>query len=142
PSANVYTKKIDLAENGIGDGASPRGSLTFYNGKFYGTTYDGGINQRGVIFEWDPAINVYTKKIDFGGSYLGHPAGPLGNLTLNGSKFYGMVPSGNNGEGIIFEWDPVTNVYSKKIDLGSGTHVEASLTFSGGKAYGMTGGGG
>ena len=112
------------------------------NGKFYGMTSGGGANHVGVIFEWDPATNIYIKKIDLDNT-IG--CSPYGSLTLSGGKFYGMTnEGGTNGAGVIFEWDPVTNIYIKKIDLSSttGSYPYGTLTLSGGKFYGMTGGGG
>ena len=108
-----------------------------YNGKLYGMTRMGGSNDAGLIFEWDPITNVYTKKIDF----FSNGAFPEGSLTLYAGKFYGMTSLGgiNNG-GVIFEWDPVTNVYSKKIDLSTanGNRPYGNLVMHGGKFYAMT----
>lgn len=143
PSTNVFTKKIDF--DGSAKGSRPEGSLTFFNGKFYGMTYAGGTNDLGVIFEWDPSNNNYTKKIDFDGSTKGR--NPLGSLTLLNGKFYGMTygdGSVANDGAIIFEWDPSNNNFIKKIDFdGSsgntkGKAPHGSLTFSGSKFYGMT----
>ncbi len=41
------------------------GFLTFSNGKFYGMTLGGGVNNQGTIYEWDPVTNIYGKKFDF-----------------------------------------------------------------------------
>jgi uncharacterized repeat protein (TIGR03803 family) len=140
PATNTYTKKIDF--NGT-NGRGPSGNLTISNGKFYGMTYVGGANNFGVIFEWDPATNIYTKKIDFTGT---NGRSPLGSLTLNGGKFYGMTfVGGSNDYGVIFEWDPATNTYIKKIDLSfpnGGTPFYSSLILNNGKFYAMTSGGG
>src|SRR6185369_1985868 len=47
-------------------GSSPYGSLTVKDNKLYGLTYNGGTNNAGVIFEYDPAgEGTYTKKYDF-----------------------------------------------------------------------------
>jgi uncharacterized repeat protein (TIGR03803 family) len=101
----------------------------------------GGLTDNGVIFEWDPATNIYTKKIDFD---LDNGASPTGNLTLKDGKFYGSTSSGgSNGEGVMFEWDPATNIYTKKIDLVAynGTYL-GRLFLKDGKFYGVSGGGG
>ncbi|MGZ8559033.1 MAG: hypothetical protein ACXWWC_11895 [Chitinophagaceae bacterium] len=47
-------------------------------------TLYGGINNVGVIFEWDPVTNVFTKKIDLNQADGWHP---IGTLTLNGENF-------------------------------------------------------
>lgn len=137
PITNSYTKKIDFI--GV-NGGSPHGSLSLLNGKFYGMTVQGGANENGVIFEWDPSTNIYTNKIDFSYSFSG--AFPLGNLNYSNGKFYGMTwEGGANGAGVIFEWDPVTNAYVTKINLnytnGSRPYGN-SLTFYNSKFYGLT----
>ncbi len=108
----IFIQKIDLDNI---SGAYPQGSLSISNGKFYGMTTYGGASGVGVIFEWNPATNIYTKKMDFTGI---NGANPYGSLTLSGGKFYGMATYGGaNGIGVIFEWDPATNTYAKLIDL-------------------------
>ncbi len=48
------------------EGTAPYGYLCKAdNGKFYGMTSSGGINYIGVLYEWDPLTNIYTKKLDF-----------------------------------------------------------------------------
>ncbi|MEP7163391.1 MAG: choice-of-anchor tandem repeat GloVer-containing protein [Ferruginibacter sp.] len=140
PATNQYTKKKSFSGP---DGSGPLGSLVFYGGKFYGMTENGGDQAQGVIFEWDPLSNVYTKKIDFTDNpfdgYNGYR--PAGNLTMKDGRFYGMTAyGGNDDKGVIFEWDPVTNVYTKKKDLNgnNGSRPFGSLTLSDGKFYGMT----
>ncbi len=146
PVTNIYTKKIDfIYTNGQWPmGNSPAGSLTEYNGKLYGMTNYGGENNldNGVIFEWDPLTNVYTKKFDFNGN---NGKRPWGTMTLSNGKFYGVTSEGGvNNVGVIFEWDPATSVFSKKIDFGgnNGTEPQGNLTESNGKFYGVTKGGG
>jgi uncharacterized repeat protein (TIGR03803 family) len=140
PVTNVYIKRIDF--NGTNGGSPLANNLVLNSGKFYGMTASGGSNNIGVIFEWNPATNVFTKKIDL--DFLAGN-GPGGSLRLSGGKFYGLTSvGGTNGAGVIFEWNPVTNVYLKKIDLSNndGGYPQGSLAFSGGKFYGMTGSGG
>ncbi len=137
---NFQLRNQFLREN---DGAGPLYTeLVEYNGKFYGMTENGGINTKGVIFEWDPTTNIYTKKIDLS---TANGSRPSGSLTFSAGKFYGMTYTGGiNDAGVIFEWDPTTNIYSKKIDLSTanGSFPNGSLTFSAGKFYGMTNAGG
>lgn len=113
PVSNSYSKIFDFNSNN--DGTHPFGSLSFYNNKFYGTTGSGGVNDMGVIFEWDPNTNTYDKKIDFVGNNGYYPNGSM--VIFNG-KFYGMTCYvGLCGCGVIFEWDPVTNICIKKIEF-------------------------
>jgi uncharacterized repeat protein (TIGR03803 family) len=126
PATDTYTKMkvFDQAAEGIG----PWNTLVqVENGKFYGATFSGGIYTHaepvgevtnGVFYEWDPATNTYTKKLDLNETENGFlPIGPF--LQAENGKLYGMNGQGGkyNG-GVFFEWDPETNVFSKKLDLG------------------------
>lgn len=140
PATNTYSKKISFT--GV-NGSGPLGSLVMYEGKFYGMTESGGGSGQGVIFEWDPSSNIYAKKTDFVDNFIDGFNGykPAGNLTISGGKFYGMTSSGgNHDKGVIFEWDPETNIYTKKIDFNgtNGSMPYGSLTLKGGNFYGMT----
>lgn len=138
PTTNTCTKKINF--DGVGKGSSPHGSLTLNNGRLYGMTYEGGTKGMGILFEWDPATNIFIKKIDFDGT--GSGSSPAGNLAVNGGKLYGMTSAGGaNSAGVIFEWDPTGNTLTKKIDLdgtAKGSYPKGSLTLNGSKFYGMT----
>lgn len=127
-------------------GANPQNvEMASYNGKLYGTTVAGGVSNLGTIFEYDPATNIYTKKFDFGSNYTVNGANPRGSLLLYNGKFYGLA-SGNgvNGAGTIFEWDPSTNVFTKKYDFtgSGGSAPQNSLRLLNGKMYGTTAAGG
>ena len=113
-----------------------------FNGKFYGMTNLGGNFGMGILFEYDSSNNSYQKKIDFSGVLNGN--GPQGGLLLSqNGKLYGMTSSGGlNGFGVLFEYDPVTNVFNKKIDfngaLNGSTPLGNLIEASNGKLYGMT----
>lgn len=116
-----------------------------FNGKLYGTTTRGGVNDFGTIFEYDPATNIYTKKFDFGPTVSITGGGPKGSLLLYNNKFYGLAADyGLSGAGCIFEWDPVTNIYTKKYDFtgSGGANPQNSLRLMNGKMYGTTASGG
>jgi uncharacterized repeat protein (TIGR03803 family) len=67
------------------EGTDSRGGMTLYNGKFYGTTNKGGTSDGGVIFEWDPETNIYTKKIDMD---IDKGYNPIATLVLYGDVFW------------------------------------------------------
>lgn len=116
-----------------------------YNGKLYGTTSQGGAFNTGTIFEYDPATNVYTKKFDFSSNVSTTGDNPRGGLLLYNNKFYGLTAGGGiNYAGTLFEWDPATNVFTKKYDFtGSGGSLpQSTLRLMNGKMYGTTVGGG
>lgn len=141
PGTNVFTKKADV--NGGNLGRSPFGSLMLTsNQKMFGLTYQGGVNNSGILFEYNYVNGTYDKKIDFNSAIDG--SNPYGDLTLASNlKLYGMTyQGGSSNAGVIFELDPKTKLYTKKFDFDGlnfgkntyGTLVEAKQ----GKLYGMT----
>jgi len=140
PTGSVFTKKKDLNPT---DGGGPMGSLMkANNGNLYGMTQSGGVNYLGVLFEYNPASSTFTKKVDFDGSNKG--SNPSGSLTqATNGKLYGMTQmGGTNDIGVLFEYDLISSVYSKKVDFAgitNGSRPQGSLAqASNGKMYGMT----
>jgi uncharacterized repeat protein (TIGR03803 family) len=139
PIANIYTllKKFNSTN---GDG--PKGSLLqTADGKMYGMTYYGGSNDVGVIFQYDPITNVLVKKMDFSLATGRYPAGSL--IQATDGNLYGMTSEGGaNGKGVLFQYNPTTNAYVKKIDFAGTTNgsnpVGSLIQASDGKLYGMT----
>lgn len=121
-------------------GNRPSGSPIMYNNKYYGMTMQDGAQHydSGVLYEWDPATNIYNVKQSFNaakGEY------PQGSLSLYNAKFYGMTQRGGlDNMGVIFEYDPSANIYLKKIDLNNtiGSKPFGNLTFYENKFYGLT----
>jgi uncharacterized repeat protein (TIGR03803 family) len=92
------------------DGANPQPSLTSHNGKFYGTTYGGGLGY-GTVFELSPngggGWNETVLYSFTGGEDGGYP--DLSNAIFDGvGNLYGTASSGGtNGRGVVFELSPV-----------------------------------
>jgi uncharacterized repeat protein (TIGR03803 family) len=140
PTSGTYSKILDF---NFTDGFIPYGSLINGPGnKLYGMTTGGGISNAGVLFDYDPATNLYSKKFDFSDAIDGkYPQGGL--MKASNGKFYGTTNSGGtyNG-GTIYEFDPVTQMYIKKLDFADtyggikpiGSLIEAMP----GKLYGVT----
>ncbi|MCF8298589.1 MAG: T9SS type A sorting domain-containing protein [Saprospiraceae bacterium] len=147
-NSNTYIKKFDFDE--VTSGRRPMGSLVqASNGKLYGMTSQGGVNSDGVIFEYDPIADTYTKKFEFDGSNGSTPYGSL--FQASNGKLYGMTKIGGissawYGKGVLFEYDPITDIFIKKIDFdgdNKGKEPTGSLIqATNGNLYGMTGSGG
>lgn len=93
PVTGTLLKMVDFhyPENGV----FPNGMTAASNGKFYGATYNYTNNaEHGSLFEYDPAINVLTKKITFNGLNGSVPMGEM-ILAVNG-KFYGVTSFGGD----------------------------------------------
>lgn len=135
----------------ITDGYSYNGNMIEVNGKFYGTASSGGLHNRGVLYEFNPTGNIYTKKYDFDGGVLTFEPTSLvyaGNGKLYGTAHGGGVPEPYlpNGGGVLYEFDPGTNTFTKKYDflqnlnwLGDmGSFPQGLVNSSNGKIYGVT----
>lgn len=142
----LFTNEIDFGLSFTNlNGSHPAGSLVKYNDKFYGLTFDGGQNNLGVIFEYDPNTSLYTKKFEFSGLTSGR--NPYGGLTIaNNGKLYGLTSQGGvNDAGVLFEFDPLTSNYTKKYDFNSANGILLYgdlLLATNGKLYGLTVAGG
>jgi len=132
-------------------GFSYNGYFAEVNGKLYSTTLYGGTNNQGVIYEYAPATNIYTKRHDFAGSAYGYEASSLvvaKNGKLYGTAFGGGVPETNlpAGGGVLYEFDLATNTFTKKHDfllgvswLGDmGSFPRSLVNSKNGKLYGTT----
>ncbi|MBS1927775.1 MAG: T9SS type A sorting domain-containing protein, partial [Bacteroidetes bacterium] len=138
PVTSTYSKLIDF---GFTDGRNPQGSLLqASDGKLYGMTSNGGSNNYGVIFSYDPVTSTYSKLKDFSSTDGSNPSGSL--MQASDGKLYGMTyGGGSNNAGVIFSYDPVTSTYTKLKDFGStdGKYPNGSLMQAAdGKLYGMT----
>jgi uncharacterized repeat protein (TIGR03803 family) len=127
-------------------GGNPAGSLLqAADSLLYGLTGNGGANGWGVIFSFNIATNSYRKLHDLDGSADG--GGPQGNLIqasnglLYGMTEYGGTSPGAGGNGVLFSYNPASNIYRSLHTWNStdgaqplGSLVQAST----GLLYGMT----
>lgn len=126
----------------IADGYSPYSPpVQASNGKLYGIMGEGGTNSGGAIYEYYPATNTYTKKIDFTNatglrSYPSMTQGP-------GNTLLGLASSaGANSKGTLFEYNYSTNTLTKKIDFDGANNgrlpIGGLLPIDDGLYYGVT----
>lgn len=111
------------------------------DGMIYGLTSLGGTYDAGVLFQYNPATNIFTKKVDFGISGGLNGMNPDGQLIEFNGLLYGLTTGGGVGGGVLFEYNPVTNIISNKFlfNQQSGIHPNGSLLLaSDGKFYGLT----
>ncbi|HSH65070.1 MAG TPA: choice-of-anchor tandem repeat GloVer-containing protein, partial [Bacteroidia bacterium] len=143
PVFDSYVKKFDFDKNS--SGSFPTGALMqASDGKIYGTTTQGGTNDLGVLFQFDPVTSAYTVKVTFDQVNGSSPYGEL--LQANDGKIYGMTrEGGTHGNGVLFQFDPLNSNYTKKFDFDdvNGKYPEGGLMQAGdGKLYGVTTAGG
>lgn len=109
PVGNTYTT---LYSFNTSDGYYPRASLFLASdGNFYGMTAQGGLNNQGTFFQFNPVSISFNKILDFG---LSNGNLPNGNVVQSGNKIYGMTTNGGSAPlsgGVIFSYDIITNQY-------------------------------
>jgi hypothetical protein len=132
PATNTYTNKYSFL-GGL-TGLRPSTMVEAANGKFYGTA-DGGTPEQGfsigcgILYEFNPATDQFTKKLEFtygNGSYLNVGALPFSLINGNNGKLYGATTNG------IFEYNPTLNATTAKgrfpINMGWYSPATPALT--------------
>jgi len=95
---------------GTANGANPYAPpILDAAGNLYGTTYDGGTNNLGTVYKYNPSTNTLTTLVNFVGTVGAHPYATLiadaaGNLY--GTAFDG---GGSNASGIVFKLNASNN---------------------------------
>jgi uncharacterized repeat protein (TIGR03803 family) len=144
PSSSTYIKLKDF--DGTNGGFSFGSLIQSRDGKMYGLASQGGSNDLGVIFSFDPATSNYTKLKDLDESTGTHPNGSL--MQASNGELYGMtIAGGRSGDdaGTIFSFNPNTSTFTVLVDfdVSNGAHADGNLMQeSDGKIYGMASQGG
>jgi len=152
--SQIYSRLFTFNFYGPLTGSNPYGNLLqLSDGKFYGMNSFGGVGMHGVgggmIFSYDPSSSVYTRLFDFSDDLSDEQNGsfPYGSFTqASDNKLYGLTSlGGDNNDGVIFSFDPVSRDYTKLFDFNgaNGSNPYGSLLQArDGKLYGMSWGGG
>jgi uncharacterized repeat protein (TIGR03803 family) len=139
---NAFSKKLDF--DGLLKGKYPTRLMLGNDGKLYGLTDEGGTNNLGVLFEYNPVTSAFAKRVDFDGMAKGKS--PKRLTSGSNGKLYGLTyEGGTNNLGVLFEFDPITNTFAKKIDfdgLQEGSTPRSLTLSSNNKFYGLISGGG
>lgn len=144
PASSVLTKKLDLNGSNGGMNGSASGGLTLAtDGMLYGLgnptqTHAGG----GIIFRYNTSANTYTELLNTH-SYSLNGKAPRGSLLkAKDGMLYGLNSSGGlTDSGTLFQYNPLTHVYTKKFDFGgsNGQSPNGTLTQAqDGMLYGTT----
>jgi uncharacterized repeat protein (TIGR03803 family) len=146
PNGALTTLYSFCSLSGCADGAQPMAGLLQANGNFYGTTYAGGANGLGTIFNIT-SQGALTTLHSFVGTDGEYPTAGL--LQATDGNLYGTTDTGGiNFEGNIFNITPtgtLTNLYSFCSQTGC---VDGSAPLGGlvqhtnGNVYGATQSGG
>tara|TARA_R110002049_G_scaffold159460_5_gene324439 strand:+ start:979 stop:3804 length:2826 start_codon:yes stop_codon:yes gene_type:complete len=115
PLTNVVTSIVSF--NNQSSGQNPIGSLIqAANGKFYGLTNSGGLNGKGVLFEYDILLDTVIVKVDFN-LMVGENPLPVLFEASNG-KLYGATSRGGLfSRGTLYEYSISSDTIVKKYDF-------------------------
>jgi uncharacterized repeat protein (TIGR03803 family) len=102
-SGGTWSRNILYEFNGT-NGLGPKGGVIFDSaGNLYGTTVQGGTNNKGVVFKLSPAQGSWTETVlhSFDGS---DGDTPMGGLTMDASgNLFGASEGDITGVGVVFE---------------------------------------
>ncbi len=126
------------------EGAHAYGSLIeASDGNFYGLTFDGGANNEGTLFRYNPATQSATVLHSFAGGTDGAYA--YGSLiqAADGSLYGLTYGGGTHNAGTLFKYDLTTNIETVLHSFAGGSSDGSNpygslLQASDGKLYGLT----
>ncbi len=117
PVSYNYKKMLDF-ENESKGGKPREGMVLAQNSRLYGMTSEGGLYNKGVLYEFNTETGQLVKHFDFDGINGSNPDGGL--ISAPDGKLYGTTRSGGEGNtGVLFEFDPVTGSLVKLLDFQS-----------------------
>ncbi len=131
PSSTGWSESILYNFQGLDDGQNPVGGVILDSaGNIYGTTFDGGVNGGGTVYELSPSNGSWNFKTIY--SFVGGYGGPYNKLTMDATgNLYGTANSdGAYGFGSVFKLAPGSGgwTYTDLYDFTNGS--------DGGEPYG------
>ena len=153
--ASAQSERVIYSFTGGSDGGLPYGGvISDANGNLYGTTFQGGANYAGTVFELTPnSGGVWTETVLYSFSFSSTDGAlPTSGLVFDAKgNLYGLTLSGGpSARGTIFELSPGANgLWTEKIlySFAGGSDGSAPFTASlaldsSGNLYGITQDGG
>lgn len=103
-------------------GARPEGALCdFGDGWLYGTTREGGTDNRGTLYRIHTTPGTIQSIFSFTGTGGARPGGePVASLTKHGSLLWGVTTGGGAGTGnlgSLFSYDPASGNFTSRFDF-------------------------
>jgi uncharacterized repeat protein (TIGR03803 family) len=139
PSQSGWTQTVLYNFQGLDDGQYPVGGVVLdQTGNLYGTTFDGGINGGGIVYQLSPSGGAWTFTTLY--SFTGSFGGPYNKLTLDGKgNIYGFTNAeGANGLGSVFKLTPDNGgwTFTDLYDFVGGVIINVKVAESGAVKWG------
>jgi uncharacterized repeat protein (TIGR03803 family) len=140
-----WTETVLYRFTGGNDGATPEAEVVFdHAGNLYGTTYAGGQNKDGTVFELTPSGSGWTESVLYNFSGFGAGLNPAAGVIFDpAGNLYGTTSSGGQGgNGTVYQLTPSGSGWTEKAiyifqNGTDGSHPEASLVIDpAGNLYG------
>ncbi|MFC2149601.1 choice-of-anchor tandem repeat GloVer-containing protein [Candidatus Auribacterota bacterium] len=143
PTAQAEPFTLLKAFPWTGDGKNPKGTLTLSGDTLYGTTYQGGESDVGVVYSIDTVGGSFTLLHEFVGQPDGGENPYWSKLALSGDMLYGMTYQGGvSNVGTVYSLDTAggsfTILHHFIGGADDGEDPYGSLVTSGDILYGMT----
>ncbi len=141
---NSSTNKFEKI-HGFKVGRSPLGDLTLLNGRVWGSTYEGGLDQfnsstggSGIIYSFDEDGSNFKIEGQFSADQIGRDklTNPVGNLIKKNCKLWGITDNGSDFSdlesisGCIFSFDIETSILKKEYNLSPETGINRNPSFN------------
>ena len=122
---HIQSGSLTTAIEFTGNGASNKGSypssglISDFAGNFWGMTENGGAGGSGTIFKINLSSGILTTVIEFTGETGANKGrNPAGDLTGNGSDFWGTTQNGGaNGFGTVFKLNRTTGILTTVVEF-------------------------
>jgi uncharacterized repeat protein (TIGR03803 family) len=141
PDGTGYTVLYSFSTS---TGKNSHGRLTLGNGNnlMYGITKEGGSDNKGVIFQFNPSTLAYKEIHNFSGGSSDGASSDHGFLTLIGDTLYGLTQGGGeNDNGVLFRKNQDGSGFLVLHSFGNsddGKNPFGSLIAYGNNLYGTT----
>lgn len=150
-SGGSWTEETLYGFPNSSDGQYPVGGLVFdEQGNLYGTTYSGGVNGGGTVFELSPSGGGWNFSVIYSFAGQGRNPGPFDTLTIDSAgNLYGTTyADGAFGDGSVFKltkdngsWT-FTDLHDFTNGNDGGNPIGGVTLDANGNLYGTTSGGG
>jgi len=124
------------------DGSQPQNGVIYESGILYGTTFNGGTDDKGTLFSYNLTSNTLTILYSFDGTGTDGSYPEAGVIYQSGILYGTTRTGGSSNFGTLFSYDLTSNILTTLHSFtGSGTdgsYPKADVIYQSGILYGTT----